>query len=119
MPLLARRAASATERTLVYFRTNMYIRPPTSVPAPRIKAYRVAAGLGPFSGMGHSRHFDHLPMTSGLPPGSDIVNTGLEHRDHRRFCQKDETDAKDRSPRRTFGQLQRNAHAQVSFATSG
>src|SRR6267154_2451915 len=28
MPLLARRAASATERTLVYFRTNMYIRPP-------------------------------------------------------------------------------------------
>jgi hypothetical protein len=29
MPLLARRAASATERTLVYFRMNMYIRPPT------------------------------------------------------------------------------------------
>src|SRR6266487_252566 len=28
MPLLARRAASATERTLVYFRMNMYIRPP-------------------------------------------------------------------------------------------
>src|SRR5712672_2152463 len=29
MPLFARRAASATERTLVYFRMNMYIRPPT------------------------------------------------------------------------------------------
>ena len=28
MPLLARRAASATERTLVYFRMNMYMRPP-------------------------------------------------------------------------------------------
>jgi hypothetical protein len=28
MPLLARRAASATERTLVYFRMNMYIGPP-------------------------------------------------------------------------------------------
>ena len=28
MPLLARRAASAIERTLVYFRTNMYIRLP-------------------------------------------------------------------------------------------
>src|SRR5260370_31911627 len=76
MQFLARRAASATERTLVYFRTNMYIRPPTSVPAPRIKAYRVAAGLGPSSGMGHSRHYDDLPMTSGLPPGSDIVSTG-------------------------------------------
>src|SRR5258707_13144528 len=51
MPLLARRAASATERTLVYFRMNMYIGPPT-VPAPRIKAYRAAAGLGPTSEMG-------------------------------------------------------------------
>src|ERR1700758_4889970 len=29
MPLLARRAASAIERTLVYFRMNMYIGPPT------------------------------------------------------------------------------------------
>src|SRR5437867_11992182 len=77
MPLLARRAASATERTLVYFRTNMYIRPPTSVPTPRIKAYRVAAGLGPSSGMGHSRHFEGLHMTSGLPPEeADIVSTG-------------------------------------------
>src|SRR6266481_2667090 len=28
MPLLARRAASATERTLVYFRMTMYMRPP-------------------------------------------------------------------------------------------
>jgi hypothetical protein len=36
MPLLARRAASATERTWVYFRMNMYMRPPcVSVPAPR------------------------------------------------------------------------------------
>ncbi|SRR5258705_11910565 len=53
MPLLARRAASATERTLVNFRMNMYIRPPwVSVPALRIKAYRAAAGLGPTSEMG-------------------------------------------------------------------
>src|SRR4030081_2389330 len=53
MPLLARRAASATERTLVYFRMNMYIGDPcVSVPAPRIKAYRAAAGLGPSSEMG-------------------------------------------------------------------
>src|SRR6266404_8574911 len=55
MPLLARRAASATERTLVYFRMTMYMRPPcVSVPAPRIKAYRAAAGLGPTSEMGQS-----------------------------------------------------------------
>jgi hypothetical protein len=53
MPLLARRAASTTERTLVNFRMNMYIRRPSvSVPAPRIKAYRAAAGLGPTSEMG-------------------------------------------------------------------
>jgi hypothetical protein len=50
MPLLARRAASATERTFVYFRMTMYMRPPcVSVPAPSIKAYRAAAGLGPTS----------------------------------------------------------------------
>src|SRR6266404_3718992 len=56
MPLLARRAASATERTLVYFRTNMYIRSPMRLSsAPRIKAYRAAAGLGPSSGMVESR----------------------------------------------------------------
>src|SRR3982074_3389260 len=55
MPLLARRAASATERTLVYFRMNMYIGDPcVSVPAPRIKAYRAAAGLGPTSEMGQT-----------------------------------------------------------------
>src|ERR1700758_3264957 len=49
MPLLARPAASAIERTLVYFRMNMYIRPPTrvSIPARRIKSYRAVAGLGP------------------------------------------------------------------------
>jgi hypothetical protein len=28
------------------------------------------------SAMGHSRHFDDLSMTSGLPSGSDIVSTG-------------------------------------------
>src|SRR3954469_2761245 len=54
MPLLARRAASATERTLVYFRVTMYMRTPcVSVPALRIKAYRAAARLGPTSEMGH------------------------------------------------------------------
>ena len=74
MPLLARRAASATERTLVYFRMNMYIRPPcVSVPAPRIKAYRAAAGLGPTSEMGQSRGFDARPATSGLPQLTDIA----------------------------------------------
>src|SRR6267378_2912035 len=53
MPLLARRAASATERTLVYFRMTMYMRPPMRLsPSPRIKAYRAAAGLGPTSEMG-------------------------------------------------------------------
>jgi hypothetical protein len=53
MPLLARRAASATERTLVYFRMTMYMRPPMRLsPSPRIKAYRVAAGLGAASEMG-------------------------------------------------------------------
>src|SRR4029077_4402859 len=36
MPLLAGRGAAATERTLVYFRMNMYMRSPcVSVPAPR------------------------------------------------------------------------------------
>jgi hypothetical protein len=30
----------------------------------------------PTSEMGHSRHFDGPPMTSGLPPEADIVSTG-------------------------------------------
>jgi hypothetical protein len=28
------------------------------------------------SAPGHSRHFDGLPMTSGLPPEADIVTAG-------------------------------------------
>src|SRR5258707_14591385 len=57
MPLLARRAASATERTLVYFRMNMYIRPLIRLSAsPQgIKPYRAVAGLGPTSEMGQKR----------------------------------------------------------------
>jgi hypothetical protein len=63
MPLLARRAASATERTLVYFRMTMYMRPPcVSVPASRIKAYRAAAGLGPTCEMGQRRAYETAPL---------------------------------------------------------
>jgi hypothetical protein len=55
MPLLARRAASATERTLVYFRMNMYMKATcaSQFQPQGIKAYRAAAGLGPTSEMGH------------------------------------------------------------------
>jgi hypothetical protein len=35
-----------------------------------------AAGLGPTSEMGQSRHFDRAPLTSGLPRSTDIVSTG-------------------------------------------
>ena len=74
MPLLARRAASATERTLVYFRMN-YVHEAThgsQFQPPRIKAYRAAAGLGPTFELGHSRRFynarvisAHLPTATG------------------------------------------------------
>jgi hypothetical protein len=69
MPLLARRAASATERTLVYFRMTMYMRPPcVSVRAPRIKAYRGAAGLGPTSEM-----VEWIPLEAALALTADAI----------------------------------------------
>jgi hypothetical protein len=72
MPLLARRAASATERTLVYFRMTMYMRPPcVPVPALRIKAYRTAAGLGPTSEMG--AHAPFATTASELTPAPSSV----------------------------------------------
>ena len=45
-------------------------------PAPRIKAYRSAAGLGPTSEMDQTRHFDCAPATSGLPRLADILKDG-------------------------------------------
>src|ERR1700704_5069569 len=41
-----------------------------------IKACRAAVGIGPISTKGHSRHFDGLPMTSGLPSEADIATAG-------------------------------------------
>ena len=81
MPLLARRAASATERTFVYFRITMYMRPPMRLsPSPRIKSYRAAAGLGPTSEMGHYQRSNSALPLSALPPGADIAASACDVR---------------------------------------
>src|SRR6266481_6275691 len=68
-------AGSIRNRTKLGILLNDYVHQAThasSVPAPRIKAYRAAAGLEPTSEMGHSRRFDHRHVTSGLPRLTDV-----------------------------------------------
>jgi hypothetical protein len=68
MPLLARRAASATERTLLYFRMNMYIRPPMRLSSsPTHQSISGRCWTRACFRDGSVASVWHPPMTSGLP----------------------------------------------------
>src|SRR6266446_9137625 len=77
MPLLARRAASATERTLVYFRMNMYITPPMRLSSsPTHQSISGRCWTRAYFRDGSNAHFDCAPATSGLPRLADILKDG-------------------------------------------
>src|SRR5438105_12339381 len=65
MPLLARRAASATERTLVYFRMNMYIRPPMRLSSSPTRGRQVIALLAKFGIPSHPAPNQFPPLRRG------------------------------------------------------
>ena len=73
MPLLARRAASATERTLVYFRMTMYMRPPMRLSSsPTHQSISGRCWTRAYFRDGSFGSFDPAPFTSGLPCAADI-----------------------------------------------